>query len=274
MKGRLILAAAALACLFEPAPARADLATLSSLQWLVASHDCVIMGRVDKLKTVPRGNGARWSTGTPAHGQLKCPVGRYYNARPRAGAPGPGATAILFVRKVMIPSSCGPDPRTGKTHYSQGHEVAFWLDGGRGWALPGRDFKMIRGIPALIAAIRTASREPATLRSLALPVPAGSELRRGRGKLGSVSLVVPRDRKTEGYLLALIGSQQPADRVLGANLIVHYESVPNIRLLLALRDDKATVQSRGRAIPWVREAAERTLRRWHVPLPPRSRSPK
>jgi len=248
-------------------PSRADMVTHHSLEWLVSSSDHVVDGEVSAVRPHPRRTDRRLLVLKVRRPRLKGGTPRSFSAQVPGRGPTVGQRVIIFTRTIYAPGSCGPDPRTGKTLLHPQQLVTAMIDGRRNWTVPTRDFRRVQGVKTLRRLIKKMAKTEGVKRSVGLPVPPDSELG-GNDRFNTATLIVPRDAETERYVLGLIGSRAAADRVLGAQLLVHYESAANIRTLLKLRDDPAVIGGKdGKTVRWVRASAEATLKRWKVPLP-------
>lgn len=260
----------ALLVLLVTSAAQADTATLHSLEWLVVSNDYVAHGEVISRKPVRGRPGDFVLTLKNIGPPLKGNKGDLFAAVVQGPQPAVGQEVVVFTRRRFSPSSCGRDPQTGKLSGSWEQVVTRVLDGSHGWTAPTRDFQQVHSLEAMLERIRAAASEPRTMHSVRVPVPRDTPLGRVLGDvLGDTGLVLPRDAATERYVLTLLASREASDRVLGTQLLRDFESVANIKRLLALRDDPTTVLRNGTPHPWVRESAELTLTAWGVPFEPR-----
>ncbi|MBW2703691.1 MAG: hypothetical protein JRF33_22975 [Deltaproteobacteria bacterium] len=254
-----------LGCALFSSSTKADIETIYSLEWLVASHDYVVDGIVSDRRAIPGQRDQFFLTLKTSGLRLKGSIAESFTAVIFGTKPTVGQRVIVFSKTEYAASSCGRDPKTGKLEFFPRQHITRFLDGSNHWFLPSRDFERIEGIDALEKRIRLVARGPVARRSIRLPVPPSSELGAGRITNAPV-LVVPRDAASESYLHKLIGSKLPDDRTLGVVLLKEYESVANIRLLLSLRNDPATVLVDGEMFYPVRDAANHVLEIWEVPL--------
>lgn len=252
-----------------PVPARAEVVVAESIEWVLASSDRVLIGKVVKIdKVTDRDNQQCQALTVAVTRTLKGAHSHHvtFLLRPYISEYGyakqwqeEGIPLVFFLSKndgkrISIPANKFAwilrDDENGPNAILLGKSKHHWTGSLRVCTRTFDILKVPNTILKYLEDVQKASGKEKNPKGHALGVPGGTAVYKELWSLSAVFLIVPVDRKLEELGQKWCGSRSPHTRTEGARILRHFKSEKNIAILKLLLADPATAEeTRHETVP-------------------------